>query len=215
MRNSGRNYRPIFVAGASGSGTSFLAVALGQRFDCAGVIYETNLQVSKRSVLYVPPIDVFESVASYQHAMGPHESWSVEAGRRDLLDLYRSYGSGRSDVVIDKGPDINLLRAGFLHRCFPDGRFLLVFRDPVTNVEGLRRKWPTFAHDPLAESIRFYAEIHERFLRETEAFPDRVIAVEYESLVEHHEETLLAIGRRLGLAPARRQRRLRPAANVE
>lgn len=214
-RNAGREYRPIFVGGASGSGTSLLALTIGQVFDCAGVIYESNLQVSERSVLYVPDIEMFPTVADYQRAIGPHDAWSIEGARRDLLDLYRSYTSGPSDVVIDKGPDTNLLRAGFLARCFPDASFVLVFRDPVANVEGLRRKWSTFANDSLAESIRFYTEIHERFLRGVEACSERVVAVEYETLVEHYDATTARIGERLGLAPATKRRGLWPVANVE
>ena len=48
--------------------------------------------------------------------------------------------------------------------CFPDARFLLVVRDPVANVEGFRRKWPTFGRAPLSDSIGFYRRTHERFL---------------------------------------------------
>jgi hypothetical protein len=215
LRNAGRVYRPIFVGGASGSGTSFLAVSVGQQFDCAGVIYETNLQVSQDSFLYVPDLEVFDSVAEYQRAMGPEPSWSVDEGRRDLLSLYRSYTSGPSDVVIDKGPDINLLRADFLNRCFPDGRFLLIYRDPVANLEGLRRKWGTFRNDSLDESIRFYREIHERFLDAVESFPERVVAVDYDLLVDRYEDMLTAVGQRLGLSPATQRRRLMTRPNVE
>jgi hypothetical protein len=216
LRNAGREYKPIFVAGASGSGTSLLTLAIGQRFDCAGVVYESDTQISERSFLHVPPLaSSFASVASYQRHIEPRESWSVEMGRRDLLDLFRSYSSGASDVMIVKGPDINLLRASFLNSCFPDARFLLIFRDPVVNVEGFRRKWPAFGNDALSETIRFYAEIHERFLSAAEAFPERALAVEYEALVAHPDEALAEIGERLGLRQARRRMRLATQPNRE
>ncbi|MCI0422338.1 MAG: hypothetical protein L0312_24470, partial [Acidobacteria bacterium] len=56
------------------------------------------------------------------------EEWSVERGRADLLRMYRSHASGTSPFAVDKGPNTNLVRAGFLARCFPDGRFVVVFR---------------------------------------------------------------------------------------
>lgn len=214
-RNAGREYRPVFVGGASGSGTSFLSLSLGQHFDCAGVIYETNFQVARDSVLYVPDIDAFESVEAYQRHMTPKPDWSVERGRRDLLDMYRAYASGPSDTVIDKGPDINLLRIEFLAQCFPEGSFLLVFRDPVANVEGLRRKWKTFGREPLETTLRFYRDIHECFLERVETMPERMVAVEYERLVADHAGTLDEVGRRLGLRPARSARRLASSPNVE
>jgi hypothetical protein len=216
LRNAGRKYKPLFVAGASGSGTSLLTLAIAQRFECAGFVYESDSQISERSFLHVPPLaSSFASVASYQRHIEPRESWSVEAGRRDLLDLFRSYTSGTGDLMIVKGPDINLLRASFLNSCFPDACFLLIFRDPVVNVEGFRRKWPAFGNDALSEAIRFYADIHERFLSAAEAFPERAIAVEYEDLVAYPDEALAAIGERLGLRPARRRMRLRTQPNTE
>jgi hypothetical protein len=216
LRNASREYQPIFVAGASGCGTSLLTLAIAQRFDCAGFVYEADAQISERSFLHVPPLaSSFASVASYQRYIEPRESWSVEEGRRDLLDLFRSCGSGASDVMIVKGPDINLVRASFLNRCFPNARFLLIFRDPVVNVEGFRRKWPAFGNDALSETIRFYAETHEHFLSAAEIFPERVVAVEYEALVTRPDQALSKIGERFGLRPASRRMRLATQPNTE
>ncbi len=85
---------------------------------------------------------------------------------------------------------------------------MLIFRDPVSNVEGLRRKWATFGKASLAETIGFYREIHECFLEATESFPERVTGVEYETLVDQYEAGLARIGANAALAPARRRRRL-------
>jgi hypothetical protein len=213
-RNSGRGYRPIFVAGAMGSGTSLLALALGQRFDFAGVVYESAHEVSHRSILNNAPPDHFASIQAYEDAILPRASWSVEEGRAALLDLYRSVARGASDLVVDKGPNTNLVRAEFLARCFPEGRFLLVFRDPLVNVEGFRRKWTTFGRDSLAENLRFYREIHQRFLDASSRFADRLLTVEYETLVEHHDTLLDAVGRAWDLPSASRRRRLASRANV-
>lgn len=215
LRNARRDYRPLFVGGASGSGTSVLSVALGQHFDVAGVVYESNSQVSRESFLFVPAVEDFGSVAAYQDHMTPRDSWSPEQGRRDLLDMYRAYSSGRSEFVIDKGPDINLLRAGFLKCCFPDSLFVTIFRDPVANIEGLRRKWTTFNEDTLEAGIRFYAAIHEAFLQAAESFPESAILVPYQEFTADPNGTMEAIGARFGLARSKRPRRLQSRSNVE
>jgi len=73
-------------------------------------------------------------VAQYVKALREQQSWSVEEARHHLLALYRSRATGAGSVVIDKGPNSNLVRAAFLRRCFPGARFVLIFRDPVANV---------------------------------------------------------------------------------
>ncbi len=213
-RNARRSFRPVFVTGAMGSGTTLLAFSLGQRFEFACMIAESAHQVAKRSFLHSPGVDAFPSVRAYEEAIRPGAGWSVEQARDDLLWLYRSHATGRSDRALDKGPNTNLLRAGLLARCFPEGRFVVVFRDPVANVEGFRRKWRAFGGDSLDECIRFYAALHESFLGQAAAFADRVVFVEYEALVRDYDARLGSLARRLELEPARSRRRLAQRGNV-
>jgi len=214
LRNGRRQYRPIFVTGAAGSGTSLVASSMAQAFECAGFVYELDSQVSTRSFLSVPDPDTFSSVAAYERCMLPNGSWSVEAGRRDLLDLFRSYGSGPGQAMVAKGPDIVLVRAAFLMECFPDARFVLVFRDPVVNLEGWRRKWRVFGDDTMEECIRLYAAMHESFLRFSKGRDGAVLGVPYEEFVGNPDEMQAAIGERLGLAPARCRRALATKPDV-
>ena len=84
LRNAGREYRPCFVAGASGGGTSLMALSLAQRFECAGFIHELNIQISARSFLSVPRLSSFRSLRDYESVVRPRDHWSVTQGRRDL-----------------------------------------------------------------------------------------------------------------------------------
>ena len=213
--NARRPVKPIFIAGASGSGTSFLTLAIAERFDCAGVVYESDAQIDPRSFLAVPPLDSFGSVRDYQDYVAPRDSWQVEQGRADLLDLCRSYCTAPGDRVLVKGPDINLLRVRFLARCFPDADFVAIFRDPVANVEGYRRKWPTFGDDTPEATICFYHDIHERFLDAAGELEGRIVAVEYESLIAEPDAVLGRIGERLRLTPSTRLEKLPTAPNFE
>lgn len=214
LRNRGRTFQPVFVAGAMGSGTTLLAMLLGQRFDSAGVVTESARQIAKRSFLYVPRLRHFASVPEYQAALAPHDGWSTEQGRADLQDLYRAYAEREGELIFDKGPNANLVRIGFLLRCFPDARCLLIHRDPAVNIEGFRRKWPTFGNAPLDECIAFYDFIHRRFLDDTRDARDRVLGIRYESLVEDDAAVLGAIGDWLSLAPAKSALRMEERANV-
>lgn len=214
-RNAGRTYRPVFVTGAMGSGTTLVALSLAQRLDCAAVIPESAHAVREDSFLHVPPLGSFASVAAFQASLAPAPDWTVEEGRDALLQLFRTHANRSGNVVIDKGPNAHLARSAFLRSCFPDARFVLVFRDPVVTIEGFRRKWPLFGNDTLDASIRFYADLHEQFLKDTGLRTDEVVLVCYETLVSHYDAMLDALGSRLGLRPATRRRGLETRANVE
>lgn len=213
-RNRAREFRPVFVAGAIGSGTSLTAVLLGQTFACAALINESARQISKRSPLYVDRTDRHGSVQRYRDAIAPGAGWTPELVRRELLQLYRSHADGEGEVVIDKGPNTNMTRADLLADAFPSGRFVFVFRDPVSNVEGFRRKWAIFRNEPLARSIEFYRDVHEAFLDWAEARGVELLAVEYERLVEVPEAVLGLLGEALSLREATRTRKLEDKGNA-
>lgn len=208
-----RTYRPIFVTGAMGSGTTFVALSLTQRYEVASVITESAHQVEASSFLHNPGIGAFATIEEYADSILPRADWSIERAREDLLRLYRSYTRGPGDAAIDKGPNTSLVRASFLARCFPQAHFVAVFRDPVAIVEGFRRKWPVFGAEPLDRSIDFYNRVYERFLDEMDELGERAILVEYERFVEAYAEMLGALAARLGLRPAARRWRLPERGN--
>lgn len=206
-RNADRDFDPIFVAGAIGSGTSLLAATLAQRLAVAGVALESAREVDRRSCLWIDRVHSFSSVRSYEQQLQPRPDWSSERAREDLLELYRSRALDPDRrPFVDKGPNTNLVRAAFLESAFPGSPFVLIFRDPVANVEGFRRKWLTFRNDTLEESVRFWAAVHERFLEVSAPFADRVVTVEYEALVADYEGSIERLSRTLGVPAVERPR---------
>ena len=207
-RNAGREFRPIFVAGAIGSGTSLLAASLAQRFALGGVALESARDVSRSSCLWVDRVTSFDSIRRYEEGLVPGSDWSRSRAREDLLELYRSRASGdpEAEAFVDKGPNTNLVRARFLAEAFPNAHFVLIFRDPVANIEGFRRKWLTFANDRFEENIRFWGAVHESFLEQAESFPERWVGVEYEALVERYDEVLAGLATWLGIEESAERR---------
>ena len=215
FRNAGRTFRPIFATGAAGGGTSVLAVTLAQGWDCAGLVYECDSQIGAGSFLHVPPIGTFAGIADYMRGMAPRADWDVARGRDELQAMLRAYATEAGDAVVAKGPDIHLVRVGFLHACFPDALSVAVVRDPAANIEGLRRKWPLFRSEPLDACIAFYRDMHERYLDDSETFRERALVVRYRDLVAQPQRTLAAVAARAGIAPTTRRLRVPDAPNVE
>ncbi len=202
-RNANRQYTPIFILGAAGSGSTLMSLSLAQRFDCAGVVAESVLQIPKSSFLSVLPARCYSSIKNYENAILPDPTWDIDKGRKDLLNLYRSYSIGESEFVVDKGPNANQVRVDFLAKCFPNAIFIMIFRDPVVNIEGMMRKWSLFKNDSLEENIRFYDSIHTRFLDQAENFSEQVYVIDYQNFVKEHEKTLELIGKKIGMQPSK------------
>lgn len=214
IANRGRELAPVFVTGAMGSGTTLLGQGMGERFDLAAVIPESALEISRRSFLYSRAIARFDSIAAYERFIEPDAGWSKDAAVADMQSLYRSVAEpDTADVIVDKAANTHLLRADFLLDCFPDASMVAVFRDPSVNIEGFRRKWPTFGRDSVDENVRFYRHIYEAFLDTRSRLPHRTCVVEYEQLVADPDRVFARLGERLGLAATERRRSLEARPN--
>lgn len=96
LRNFGREYRPIFVAGAMGSGTSLVAVALGSRFECAGVAYESAREVAGDSSVCFSRTSVqFQAEGVDVDLSGSERSWVPGTPGAAGTAAWRATGSPR------------------------------------------------------------------------------------------------------------------------
>lgn len=177
-------YRPLFIAGTTGGGTTVLAMLLRQKVLTAGLAAESALQLSSRSPMKIQPIRNYQSISDYRKAIDVPPNYTLMEARDDLLTMYRAHTRHAVSNIIDKGPNVNLVRAGFLHKCFPDSLFILLMRDPVACIEGMRRKWPLFGNAPMDDVIDFYEDIHTRFLEDLEISKINAVYVNYNELVE-------------------------------
>ena len=199
------SYRPIFVCGLMGSGTTIVSRLLDQEFEIAGVANESARNAERSSPIHSRPSHAFGSPAEFLTALllpEPLTERQVQRVRRDLLRYYRSKVGpldGDLKYVVDKAPNAHLMRTSGLGRAFPQGTFLLLFRDPRGAVEGLRRKWSVFSNATLDDTCKFWCQVHERFMSDVENHMDRVVALPYEMLCEDPERALDRLERAVGL----------------
>lgn len=184
------DFRPIYLAGVAGSGTTLSSSLLDQHFKVAAALHESAREAARTSPLYMRNIEWHDSVPQYYRHLFFDAHVTAADVRKWSLRLYRD--SARypkvSNAVIDKAPNSHLVRMKLLHAAFPDARVLLVFRDPVANIEGLRRKWPkVFGAAPIGEVCEFWEKVHRQFERDVAGFEGHVRWYEYERLVANPE----------------------------
>jgi hypothetical protein len=126
---------------------------------------------------------------------------SDEQVRNSLIQHYRrvTVYPKLSNIIIDKSPNLHLVRVKRLRNALTRSKFLLIFRDPVNSVEGLRRKWPLFAEAELAEVCDFWESIHRVFLEESSTFTADVISLSYDDLTKETEAVLGRLAEACGL----------------
>ena len=192
-----REFDPIFICGIAGSGTTLLSGLLDQNYCNACCIHESALSVPDNSPLKIGSIASYKTLKNYYENMFIYDMVSTRAVRDSLLNFYcqkTSYPK-ESIVVFDKAPNVHLVRTGKLKNAFPDSKFLFIFRDPVTSIEGLRRKWPVFREANVEEVCNFWESVHNIFLQDTKKFNSDIRIISYETLTEQTDSILNQLAR--------------------
>lgn len=204
-------FNPVFVTGIIGSGTTLVTELLKSRYEFGSVYMETAHMLPRKSPLSTNKPNDFDTVRSYLDSMPFPEGKSFREIRRHHNDAYRFHSSWRPKVndAIDKCPNYTLARSSLLKQAFPDSRFIVIFRDPIANVEGLRRKWRLFREADLSDSIHLYRELHSRFLRDADSFADSVIYLDYDEFVGAPEKLYTYVEEEWGLTPRERPGKIR------
>lgn len=119
---------PVFVIGCSRSGTTVTFETLA----ASGAFLSFGYEIPQFwNGLYGPHNNQWESeAAGAQHARPEHRDAA-------LRFFYQRLGAG---PVLDK-TCINTLRVGYLHRLFPQARFVFIHRDGRDNVSSMMDGW--------------------------------------------------------------------------
>ena len=206
---------PLFICGAMGSGTTLITRLIDQHFHVNGVANETALQIPRGSPLHIRSSHHYETLEHMSRALFVPSDVDPITVRVDTLDYYRRIQRRKGPdadevVVVDKAPNAHLVRTPALRAAFPRSKFLFIYRNPVSAVEGLRRKWTVCAEAPFEHVTRFWVLLHEAFERDTAFFRDDVIPVPYEAFTEDPDRVLAALQEQV---PLRRREDLRTLGN--
>ena len=180
---------PIFIVGMHRSGTTLLEQLLDGHSDVAGVgeLYDFTSQMRE---------------ATDHHCKGPIDATIVErAGGLDYSAIGRGYLAGiewrlgQAGHFTDKLPS-NFLNTGFICRALPQAKILHMVRDPVeTCFSHLRELFSeanpySYEQHELAD---FFLE-YQRLMRHWhEAWPGRILDVDYAQLTREPERVLAEV----------------------
>ena len=194
-RSFDSDFYPVFICGVAGSGTTLLGALLDQRYVRAGLLRGSALRAPDDSPLKINSVASYGTLGRYYEAMFIPSDVPNKEIRASVMRFYRKFARypKPSRIVIDKEANVHLVRASRLRNALPQSRFLLIFRDPVSNVEGLRRKWPVFGEAELAAVCDFWESVHRIFLEGFGGFASDVMAISFDELTRNTDDVLKRI----------------------
>jgi hypothetical protein len=210
-----RDLEPIFICGASGSGTTLLTTFMMQHYEIGGYVAETATSSSPESLLYMRPTATHESVQDYYNHLFLDEGLSAEVIRNACFETYQ-YALKKqptSKIFLDKASNCHLVRAKHLKQAFPKSKFIFILRDPICNVEGFWRKWFHIKNENFESLCQLWAQLHETFLKDTKTFRDDILGITYEAFVQQPHEYAEALAKGCNLKPRNTQFKFKDKAN--
>ena len=206
-----RDFQPLFICGAAGSGTTLLSALLDQTYENGLALRESARHPQAHRLLFFEKALEYPTLDEYIEDLFLPARVSAGRVRHAVLTLYRRAADypKASAVVLDKAPNAHLVRLGALLAAFPEAQAIVLARDPVEVVEGMRRKWPQpFGAAGLEALCDFWNLMHHKALQDTESL-ENVLVVGYGQLVQQPETVTAAIATWAGLTARQQPKPLR------
>jgi len=177
---------PIFVVGMPRTGTTLVERIISSHPDVqsAGELLNFPLAVKQASAVDTPELIDLETIAGARHPDWKSLGEAYLSGTRPL--------TGGKAHFVDKLPH-NFLYLGWIVHALPNAKIVCLRRNPMdTCLSNFRQlfapKAPYFDYSyDLLDTGRYYLLFHQLMAHWQSLFPDRILQIDYEDLVESQE----------------------------
>ena len=191
----GSRKTPIFIVGLPRTGTTLTERIVSSHSRVASLGETMFLQMVLRKECGIPSIDSMSP--EMIEAVAKKDMGLIAQGYLDAV----SYRVGDEPMFIDKLP-FNFLYLGFIARAWPEARIIHLVRNPMDSCFSMYKQiftWPYKFSYSITSLGRYYVA-YDRLRRHwLDVLQDRMIEVQYESLVQDQEGQTRRLLDRLGL----------------
>lgn len=184
----------VFIGGLHRSGTSLLHSALGthpqiSRFTNTGVPEDEGQHLQR----VMGTAGRHGGIARFAYDPAAHLTEDSKLAAREdtvnrLLNSWGQHWDPSKRLLVEKSPP-NLIRARFLQQLFPNSRFLMILRHPITNALASKKM---AQRTRLHERMEHWFAAH-RIMREDLPHLENVMVLRYEDLCRDPDKTLHAV----------------------
>lgn len=186
---------PIFIVGLPRTGTTLTERILSSHSQVESVGETTFIQMVLRRESGVQSME--SMTPAMIEALAHKDMGQIAAGYLSAVN----YRLGSKPLFIDKLP-FNFLYLGFIAKAFPNARIIHLRRNPMDACFAMYKQVFTFAYkfSYMLEGLGEYYVAYERLRNHwCQVLGDRLVEIEYESLVADQEEQTRLLLTRLGL----------------
>jgi sulfotransferase family protein len=194
---------PIFILSLPRSGSTLVQRVLGA-LDGVATASEPWIALPVLSSLAAPTPTtsawdtmVRGAVQDFAHELPGGEADLLEAARDYLLDVYARAGGPEARWFVDKTPPYFMI-LDQLFRAFPDGRFVFLWRNPLSVVASVTKTFGAGRWDMHARRGDLFYGLAQ-LCAAYERHRDRAVPVRYEDLIAHGTDGWSGLARDLGL----------------
>ncbi|WP_329521033.1 sulfotransferase family protein [Spirillospora sp. NBC_01491] len=183
----------LFVGGLHRSGTTLFASLMGTHPEISGFRHTGAPEDEGQHLQTVLPIDEHHggpgrfafAPDAYLTESSPYAS--VETARR-LRAQWNRYWDLSKPILLEKSPP-NLIRFRLLQELFPNSKFILMMRNPVSVTLSTRKWSPSLSHRDL---VRHWLHAHKIAFEDARSLR-YFMTVRYEDLMEDPERTMESV----------------------
>ena len=178
----------LIITGISGSGTSLVGGYIYQNYEVKGICPEVPNIVSSKNLIYFPKVDTYKNLSEYLKSV---ENYQKKANFFDVLqETSKEFSEFNSSgkYLLYKNAVLPMYSSIQFINNLPNSNIVVVFRNPLSSIEGLIRKWSLFKRSNLKDLCSFWVNSYENVLKDSKKNLMNYFFVEYENFLTDHCE---------------------------
>ena len=176
----------LIVTGMSGSGTTLVGGYIYQNYEVKGICPEVPNIVSSKNLIYFPKVATYTNLSEYLKSVENYQK------KEDFFDVLQETSkeflefNSSGKYLLYKNAVLPMYSSVQFINNLPNSNMIVVFRNPLSSIEGLIRKWSLFKRSNLKDLCNFWANSYENVLKDSKKNKINYFFVEYENFLTDH-----------------------------
>jgi len=195
LKSINEDFKNILIIGSTNGGTTLLTALLYQNYKIDSYLKESQFDFNVKSAFYIKRSVYFQNFKDYFNTIS-FTDFDIINFKKACLSIYKLRSKpnfNQINTVIDKSPNVHFYRLKVYHKCFSNLFPIVIFRDPVEVISGMKKKWILFRQASIKDLAFFWVDSYNQIF-EFENFTDlKLLFINLEKLKNDTDNSLKSI----------------------